>query len=146
MKVILIQDITNLGKKGDIKEVSDGYARNFLLPRKLAQTVTDSAIKNMENKKDQEAKEVQDRLDSLKKLAGSLNKKEFVIKCKEKGGKLFGSVSEKDIAKALNDMGIEIEESSVILEAPLKKTGEYSINLKLEKDIISRIKLKIQGA
>jgi len=146
MKIILIGDVKNLGKKGDIKEVAEGYARNFLFPQKLAEAATQSAVEKIAAEKNKEDEERLNRLDNLKKKAASLKEKEFVIKSKEKDGKLFGSVSGKDIAKILSENGFDVKEKNIILKNVFRKTGSYEIKIELAKEISAKIKLKIQGA
>jgi large subunit ribosomal protein L9 len=145
MKVILIQDINNLGKNGDIKEVAEGYARNFLIPGNLVKIATEKAIKEAQENKNKQIAEEQSEFEKIKKLAVDLNGKEFVIKSKEKDGKLFGSVSRKDIAKVLNESRFKIKEDAIDLETPVRKTGKYEIKLELGKNVSAKIKLKIQG-
>ncbi|HRZ95784.1 MAG TPA: 50S ribosomal protein L9 [Candidatus Moranbacteria bacterium] len=145
MKIILIGDVKNLGKKGDIKEVAEGYARNFLFPQKLAEAATQSAVEKIAAEKNKEDEERLNRLDNLKKKAASLKEKEFVIKSKEKDGKLFGSVSGKDIAKILSENGFDVKEKNIILKNVFRKTGSYEIKIELAKEISAKIKLKIQG-
>lgn len=125
--------------------MAEGYARNFLIPRNLVKIATEKAIREAQENKNKRVAEEQINLEKIRKLAGDLNGREFVIKSKEKDGKLFGSVSKKDIAGVLKDSGVEIKESEITLETPIKKTGEYEIKMELEKGIISKIKLKIQG-
>jgi large subunit ribosomal protein L9 len=146
MKIILLQDIKSLGKKGDIKNVSDGYARNFLFPKKLAQLATDLSIKNIITQKEKEKTEEAKNANKMRQLAGALKEKEIVLKSKEKNGKLFGSISARDIAKNLKKEGFNVAEEKIILPDPVKKTGEYEIEIKLTADISSRIKLKVRGA
>lgn len=145
MKVILTQDIKNLGRKGDIKDVAEGYARNFLLPKKLVEIATDSTMKDVEIMKKKESEEQKNQTEKLKKLAADLNGKEFVVKSKEKEGKLFGSVSKKDIAKVLSEGGFEIGEENILLEAPLKRIGKFEVTISFDGGASAKIKLEIQG-
>ena len=146
MKVILLQEIKTLGKKGDIKDVSEGYARNFLFPKKLAQITSESAIKTALIQKEKESKEQQIISDKVNQVAGSLKEKKIVLKAKEKGGKLFGSITQKDIAKALKGEGFDILEKSIIIKEAIKKTGEYKITIKLSYSVSAEIKLIVSGA
>ena len=143
MQIILLQDIKNLGKKGELKNVSDGYARNFLLVKKLAQPATKEALSQLEinNKKEKETE--LESLEITKKLATELKDKIIEIKANGKGGKLFGSILAKDIVKALNDSGFNISEKSVILPAHIKEIGEYEIKINLDQDTETKIKLKV---
>ena len=145
MKVILTQDVKNLGKKGDVKEVAEGYARNFLFPKKLAQAATETAIKNAAAQKEKEKVIEDTNAQKMRQIADILKSKEIVLKSKEKGGKLFGSISAKDIAKHLQQSGIELREENIILKNPIKKIGEYEIEIRLAKDISGKIKLTVAG-
>ena len=145
MKIILTQDIKTLGKKGDVKDVADGYARNFLFPQKLAQAATGAAIENAAVEKEKEKQRTEENSQKMRALAGTLKEKEIVLKSKEKGGKLFGSISAGDIAEKLKQSGIDLKEENIILKNPIKKTGEYEIEIQLDKDIRSKIKLTVSG-
>lgn len=145
MKVILLQDIKSLGKKGDVKDVSEGYARNFLLPKKMAEIATEEAMKNIMARKEKEKAENAKNTEKMRELAGILKNREVVIKSKEKKGKLFGSISAKEIAGGLKADGVEIASDKIILGSPIKKIGEYAIKIKLAADIQTEIKLKVEG-
>jgi large subunit ribosomal protein L9 len=146
MKVILEKDVKNLGRGGDIKEVADGYARNFLFPRKLAKAATELAVKNVKLKKEQEKKSEEGNLQKIKELAEKLIDKKITIKSKEKDGKLFGSVSAKDIAKELAKENLEIPQDSIIMKTAIKKVGNYKIKINLDSGITAEINLEIAGA
>lgn len=145
MKVILLQDAKNLGKKGDIKDVAEGYARNFLFPKKIAEPATEEAIKNNEVKKNQEKAQKQAQTENLKALAENLKHKKFILKAKEKGGKLFGSISAKDIAKILKNENLSVSNKNIIINEVIKKTGSYEIEISLSPEIKSVIKLEVVG-
>lgn len=145
MKVILIQDIKNLGKTGDIKEVTDGYARNFLLPKKLAEIATPEATKKVEKIKEVQIEREKEDLEKNQKLATELEGREILIRAKEKNGKLFGSVGAKEIAKELAKIGFEIGEKMIEIKEPIKELGEKDVTVKLEHNIEACIKLVIQG-
>lgn len=141
-----MQDIKNLGRKWDTKEVSDGYARNFLLPKKLAEIATGSALKEVERLKEKEAQAQKEGLGKTQELAGILQGKEVVISAKEKEGKLFGSISAKDIVKALKKDNIILPPSAVELESPIKEIGEYEVKIKLDHGIETQMSVVIEGA
>lgn len=145
MKIILLQDIKSLGKAGDIKNVSDGYARNFLLPKKLARLATEANVAEAETKRAQEKAAQEANLNNLQELAGKLNGKKIIIKSKEKGGKLFGSITAKDITQELAGENLAIPEKSIILDEAIKKTGSYRIKVKLADDIEADVQLEIAG-
>lgn len=141
-----MQDIKNLGRKWDTKEVSDGYARNFLLPKKLAEIATGSALKEVERLKEKEAQAQKEGLGKTQELAGILQGKEVVISAKEKEGKLFGSISAKDIVKALKKDNIILSPSAVELKSPIKEIGEYEVKIKLDHGIETQMSVVIEEA
>lgn len=145
MKVILLQDIKNLGKKWDIKEVSDGYARNFLLPKKLVEMAADSALQKVDKLKEKEANLQKEGLEKTQELASALQGKEIVISAKEKEGKLFGSISAKDIIKILKKDNIILPASAIEIESPIKEIGEYEIKIKLDHGIEAQVSIVVEG-
>lgn len=145
MKIILIQDVSNLGKKGDIKEVAEGYARNFLLPRKLAQLATEQTVKDAEIRRKKEAAEQEKTLENMRKLAAVWKGRAIVLKSNEKKGKLFGSISAKDIAQALEKEGLNIKYDKIVLENPIKNTGNYEVEIMLAPGASTKIKLEVLG-
>jgi large subunit ribosomal protein L9 len=145
MKIILLDDVKTLGKKGAIKEVSEGYARNFLLPKKLAEAATQEAIKDLEIKKEREEKEEKEMLEKMRRICDALQNKLIVIKAKDRKGKLFGSITEKDIAAELEKEGIEIEEKWIKFENSIKKVGNYEVGLEMQKGIKAKIILKVES-
>ena len=144
MKIILTKNVDNLGKIGDIKVVADGYARNFLLPKELAQTATAENVILVEKQKAKQREEEKKLTESYRKMAQSLDKAKINIQVKEKDGKLFGSVGSKDIAKAILDKYFEIPEKSIILKEPIKKIGEYSVKIILPGNISTDIKVIVE--
>lgn len=144
MKIVLLEDIKNIGAKGDIEEVSDGYARNFLLPKKLAAPATESAMKLALAAKSKQIEAEKSEQEKIKELAKIIAGKKIVIKAKEKKGKLFGSITAKNIAQELKKEKLEIPEKSIILESPLKETGEYEIKIRLEQGIETSLMLTIE--
>jgi len=145
MKIILLENVKNLGKAGDIKEVSNGYARNFLLPGKLAELATPETLKKSEKLKKQGIQKEKEELKNNQELAAVIDGREIVIKSKEKDGKLFGSVGVKEIIKELKNQEIEIKEESIILDAPIKETGEKNVLIKLDHGIEAAIKVIVEG-
>lgn len=132
MKVILLQNVDSLGKEGEVKDVADGYARNFLIPRKIAEAATENAMKNAETKKKKIAESAKMQLEEAQKLAELLEGRELYIKVKEKDGKLFGSVNEKTIAKTFKEEGVKIDPISIKLAEPIKEVGEYEASINLD--------------
>lgn len=145
MKVILKDDVKDLGEKGAIVNVSDGYARNFLFPRKLATPVTESSMKAlMAEKKAQEDKNKR-TLQQAKEKAESLSAIKFKIKAKAgEKGKLFGSVTNQDLCNAIKEQaGFEIPKRKVLLEEPIKYLGEYSVKARVHPDVIATINFEV---
>jgi large subunit ribosomal protein L9 len=144
MQIILLQDVKNLGKKGELKSVSDGYARNFLFAKKLAEIATKIAIDRVEASRKKEKTIELENLEKAKKLAAELKDKLIEIKAKGKEeGKLFGSISAKDIANKLSEAGFDIPEKTIIMPAHIKEIGEYEIKISLSQGIETKIKLKV---
>lgn len=141
MKVILLKDIENLGKEGEVKEVADGFARNFLIPKNIAEPATEAAIQNMEIKKQEKTEKAKIELKETQKLAEQLEGRELYIKVKEKDGKLFGSVNEITIAKKLKDEGLNVDPKNINLIEPIKEMGEYDVQISLNHGLEANIKI-----
>jgi large subunit ribosomal protein L9 len=141
VKVILLKNVENLGKEGEIKEVAEGYARNFLIPKKLGQMANNQNIQEAEAKKSKQAKNEQMELEETQKLAEQLDGRELYIKVKEKNGTLFGSVNEKTIAKTFADEGTKIDPSCVKLDESIKEVGDYDVRLELPHGLEASIKV-----
>ena len=148
MKVILLQDVEGLGKAGDLKEVSNGYARNYLLPRGKAYEVTPASLRQLDNLKkkraEREARELNDA-DELTRRIGKL-KVTFTLATGE-SGKAFGSVTANDIVVRLkNEIGIEIDRHKIVLEHPIKTTGEHEVTIKLHHDVVTKFHFQVKSA
>lgn len=141
MKVVLLKDVDKLGREGEIKEVAEGYARNFLIPQNLAKPATDQAIQEVELKKEKKTKSDQMELAEAQKIAEQLDGRELFIKVKEKEGTLFGSVNEKTIAKTFADEGMKVDPKNVKLEEPIKEVGDYDVKLELDHGLEANIKV-----
>ena len=146
MKVILKENVESLGKTGDMLKVADGYARNFLIPRGLAIEAIGKNIKSLEHEK----RLIAQKAEREKKKAESLLEKFSHVACtivKRIGeqDKLFGSVTTKDIEKSLREQGIEIDRKNIILEEPIKSTGEFSVKIKLYPEVTTEIKVSVVG-
>ena len=144
MKVILLQDIKQVGKKGDVIEASDGYARNFLFPRKLAQEASDSNMHILNNKKENERKQKLALLEAAQKLAGELKGKEITIKAKAgESGKLFGAITSKDVAELIKEQyKIEVDKKKIVMDT-IKLVGGYDIDVKLYPEVSTKMKVII---
>ncbi|HEY6010245.1 MAG TPA: 50S ribosomal protein L9 [Nitrospirota bacterium] len=144
MQVILREDIDKLGKIGDLVKVADGYARNFLVPRKKAIEATSKNVNAMNHAK----KMVSDRLRKLKKEAAAdadrIKALAVTIKAKVgEEGKLFGSVTTMDIAEAVKAQGVTIDKRKIVLDEPIKRTGDFTITVKLHADVTADFKVSV---
>ena len=145
MKVILLQDVKSLGKKGEIVNVSDGYARNFVLPKKLGVEANTSNMNDLKLKKANDAKVAQEQLDAAKALAADLEDRIVTIRIKAgEGGKVFGSVSAKEIAAAVKEQcGIEIDKKKLQLADNLRNFGSYEVGIKLHPQVTGKLTVKV---
>lgn len=144
MKVILIEDLQTLGKIGDVVDVKDGYARNFLFPKKLALPATEENIKNVKRK----MHEMQRKLEMEKLTIEELDKKlrELQLTIPKKSGEkdtIFGSVTVTDIWDALSKAGFEIDKKKIHLKEPIKRLGIYTIPIKLHPSLTSEVKIEV---
>lgn len=145
MKIILLEDVKSLGKKGDVKEVAEGYGRNFLIPKKMAAFATPEAVKNAEALKVEKRQKEVAKLENLRNIAGKLKSQEIILKAKEKDGKLFGSITPKDISVSLGSRGFDISEKAIIIKEAIKKTGQYEIAINLGQGIEAKFNLIVEG-
>lgn len=147
MKVILKQDVKGSGKKGDVVNVSDGYARNFLFPRGLAIEANAANLKNLKSRKDAEEHRKAQELERAKKLADKMKGLNVEITAKAgENGKLFGSITNKEIAEALNKQHkIKIDRKKIVLDEPIKSLGELTVEVKIYPEITSDLKVVIKG-
>ena len=146
MKIILLQDDKNLGKKGDIIEANDGYARNYILPKKIGVEANGKNLNDLKLQKANDAKIAQEQLDKAKELAALLETKEVIVKIKAgEGGRAFGSVSSKEIAVELKTQtGIEVDKKKIQLPEALKNFGVYNVSVKLHPKVTGTLKVKVQ--
>ncbi len=147
MKVILIQEVENLGPAGKTVEVSDGYGRNYLIPRKLAVLATPSAIKHYEILRKKAEQKLAKEHDQLKALAEKIQAMEIAIKVEAgESGKLYGAVTSADIAEAIRaKAGIEIDRRKIGLDEPIKTVGDYEIPIKFLSGIEAKLKLRVEA-
>lgn len=144
MKVILQKDIPNLGDAGDIKDVADGYARNYLLPKKLVLLANESSKKAIEHQKKLIKLKKEKRKKESEKIAEGLSGVEVTIEAQVgEEGKLFGSVTTMDIAAKLLEKGFEVDKRKILLDAPIKQEGEFEITIKLEEGLNAQIKVSV---
>ena len=147
MKVILLQDVKGKGKKGQMIEVSDGYARNFMLPKKLAMEATADAINTMRmNDKAAAEKAARERAAALE-ISKQLRAMTLIVKAKGGGaGRLFGSVTNQEIADALAAQGIKLDKRKIVISDPIKNVGTYTVTCKLGYEITAPLTVKIEEA
>lgn len=146
MKVILLQDVKSVGKKGDILDANDGYARNFLLPKKLAVAATADNLNNLKLQKNNQEKVAQEQLEAAQNFAKELESKEVVLSIKAgEGGRTFGSVSSKEIAQAFKDQcGMEIDKKKIQMKESIKSFGVYEVKVKLHPKVTGTLKVKVK--
>ncbi|MCQ2554509.1 MAG: 50S ribosomal protein L9 [Clostridia bacterium] len=147
MKVILLSDVKGTGKKGDTCNVSDGYAKNMLLPKGLAIEATPNNIKTLERKKALEAKRIEEEKAEARALKEKLEKLELKLKVKAgDNGKIFGSVTSMDIANALKTQEkIELDKKKIELKNPIKEVGKTEVTVKLYTEISAKLKVDIEA-
>ncbi len=148
MKIILLQDDKKLGKKGDIIEASEGYARNYILPKKIGVEANTKNLNDLKLQKANDAKIAQQQLDAAKELAKVLETKQVVVKMKAgEGGKAFGSVSSKEIvAEFKAQHNIELDKKKIILQDSLKSFGNYEVAIKLHPQVTGKFMVKVTEA
>lgn len=145
MKVILLEDVKALGKKGDIVNVSDGYARNAILPKKLGVEATSKNLNDLKLQNQHADKVAAENLEHAKELAGIVAEKKVVVKIKAgEGGKIFGSVSTKEIAQAAKEQaGLELDKKKMVLSDPIKALGTYEIPVKLHPKVTAKLSVQV---
>lgn len=145
MKVLLLQDVKPQGKKGDIVEVNDGYARNFLIRRGLAKEATASVINETNQRRAADEKRRKEELEAAKQAADRLNGTtvEIAIRCGE-NGKPFGAVTAKEIADKLSQMGYDVDKKKVVLKDAIKMVGNYHVELKLHPGVAAKVVVAVK--
>ena len=148
MEIVLLEDVKALGKKGQIVTVNDGYARNFILPKKLGVEATSKNLNDLKLKKANDAKLAAEILAAAKELAAKLDESKVTLSIKAgEGGRAFGSVSNKEISKAITDeLGLEIDKKKIVLNDPIKYIGSFEVPIKLHKDVTARLAVKVVEA
>ena len=146
MKVILLSDVKTLGKKGEVVDVSDGYARNFILPKKLGVEASSQNMNDLKLQKANEVKVAKEQLAAAQAFAKELETKEVVVTMKGgEGGKVFGSVSTKEIAQAAKEQcSMEIDKKKIQLAEPIKSFGVYEVKVKLHPQVVGTLKVKVR--
>jgi len=145
MRIILLKEVKNLGKAGDIKEVADGYARNFLIPRGLVVFASQNRLLELKRKLETEAKKAQTELKKLKELAKKLTGLKLEIFSKaRKSGKLFGSITPLKISKLIQKEGLEIKKDQIALKEPIKEVGKYPVKINLGQGVEVKISVIVK--
>ena len=146
MKVIFLKDVSSKGKAGEIREVADGYARNFLLPKGLALPATQEAIKSAKNLAEERVRREARSQEELSELAKLIGDKELHFKARAgEKGKLHGSITSADIAAELSKLvNVEIDKKKVVLNEPLRQLGDHEVSINFSKDIEAKIKVIIE--
>lgn len=146
MKVILLQDVSKVGKKGEMVEAADAYARNVLIRRKLAVEATGQAINDLKLKKANDEKVAEENLEKAKELKEKLDKSSVTIRVKTgEGDRLFGSISGKEIAEAASkQLGIELDRRKIVVENPIKTIGTMDVLVKLHSKVKAQLTVKVE--
>ena len=148
MKVILLEDVKSLGKKGQLVDVSDGYARNFILSKKKGIEATAKNMNDLKLQKAHEDKLAAQRLEEAKLFAAEIAKAEVVLELKVgEGGKLFGAVSSKEIAQAAKEqLNMELDKKKLVLPNPIKTVGTTSVSVKMHPQVTAELKVVVKEA
>lgn len=145
MKVILLQDVKSLGKKGDLVEVNAGYARNFILPKKLGIEATNKNINDLKLQKAHQDKVAAQQLAEARELAEDIAKKSVEVQMKVgEGGKTFGAISTKEIAAAAKEqLGLELDKKKISVDEPIKSLGVHNVKIKLHPKVVATLQVKV---
>jgi len=144
MKIILLKNVEKLGKKGEVKNVADGYARNFLIPNKLAALATKSELAKLEKQKEIETEKAEEELKLYQKIASQIDGLEIEIPVKiNEEGNLFGAITASQIAEKLKEKNFEIKKEQIKLEEPIKEIGEYEVIVEFPHNLETKIKVII---
>ena len=148
MKVILLEDVKGTGKKGQVVNASDGHARNFLFPRKLAIEATDANLHSLNTQQKKAEHKVAQEVKAAKELADKLQAKPVIISAKVGDrGRMFGSISNKEVAEAIqSQLGVVIDKKKVVLAEPVKAIGKYTATAKLHTQVSAKIEFEVAAA
>lgn len=147
MKVILLEDVKTLGKKGEIVNVNDGYARNFILKKNLGLEATGKNLNDLKLQQQNAAKVAKEKLEAAQALAKDLEDKSITVKIQAGvEGKVFGSISSKEIAlEAKKQLGMDIDKKKIVIPDAIKSLGTYNVNIKLHKDVVGKLAVKVEA-
>lgn len=142
MRVILLKDIENIGKKYEIKEVKDGFARNFLIPKNLVKLATKKTLTWLETQKETEIRKAEEELEKTQKVASIIDGQEVIISIKlGEENQLFESITAQKISEKLKELGFEIKKTQINLEKPIKELGEFPVKINFEHNLEAEIKV-----
>ena len=146
MQVILLEDVKSLGKKGDVVKVSDGYARNFILPKKLGLEATDKNLKELAIQKAEEEARQKALLEEAVEFGKKLESKSVTLEIKGgEGGRTFGSITAKEISEAISkQLGYDIDKKKLLLADPIKNAGSYTVGIKLHPKVTANMKVEVK--
>ena len=147
MKVILLEDVKTLGKKGEIVNVNDGYARNFILKKNLGLEATGKNLNDLKLQQQNAAKVAKEKLEAAQALAKDLEDKSITVKIQAGvEGKVFGSISSKEIAlEAKKQLGMDIDKKKIVIPDAIKSLGTCNVNIKLHKDVVGKLAVKVEA-
>jgi large subunit ribosomal protein L9 len=146
MRIILEKDIPKVGKRGEIIDVENGYARNYLIPKKLALEASKGNIKKLEQSKRNEEKELEEKIMMAMEEKRKLEEMEIVARVKVgEQGKIYGGVSGVEIAKLIEDKGYKIEKRDIIIKEKIREIGDYKVKVRLHREVEASVKLKVRG-
>ncbi len=147
MKIILLEDVKSVGKKGDLVELKEGYARNFIIPKKLGVEATDANMNTLKLQKRNEEKVAKEQLEAAQAMAAEIEKMTVKLELKAgEGGKIFGSISSKEIAKAVTDQyGKEIDKKKLQLADTIKTVGMHEVTVKLHPKVSAKLKVQVES-
>ncbi|MBO4696480.1 MAG: 50S ribosomal protein L9 [Lachnospiraceae bacterium] len=147
MEVILLQDVKSLGKKGEVVKVSDGYARNFILPKKLGLEANAKNLNDLKLQKAAQAKLEKEQLEAAQALGAKIEGSSVLVRIKTgENGRVFGSVSVKEIAEAMKEqLGLDIDKKKISIANPIRNEGTFSAAVKLHPQVTSELTVKVEG-
>lgn len=146
MKVILLQDVKGHGNKGDIVVINDGFAKNFLIPKKMAVEATKQMMNEIAQKTAKEARILKEEREKAEAIAKELKGITVTILAKFGGEKMYGSVTTQDVADALKKLGYDVDKKKIVVKDSIKSVGVYDAEIKLYRDVNAKIKIKIEKA
>lgn len=144
MKVIFLKDVKGQGKKGEIKNVSEGYAANFLIPQGLAQPATEGAVKTLDNQKKAEDRRKEQEKQDAQVLAAKLSELTVQLRAKAgEGGRLFGAITNKQVADELEKMKIKLDKRKIVMDDPIRTLGVTKVNVKLHPEVTTTLSVHV---